>query len=96
LKVKSNETVEKRVIFCSSFITILSTFKARRHRNELMHNACYEITKAKLNEYLTDFQVVLKVTNNSNERVFPQAEVEQPLKALIEVSCLIQYFELHI
>ncbi|XP_060564704.1 uncharacterized protein LOC132723913 [Ruditapes philippinarum] len=55
---------------------------ARRHRNELLHSASYEISDDKLREYLSDFRDVLEVRNNSNEKVFKHAEVEKSLKAL--------------
>ncbi|XP_060590932.1 titin-like [Ruditapes philippinarum] len=58
---------------------------ARRHRNELMHNAKYEISHEKLSEYLKDFKDVLEVIDNSNETVFTHDEVRQALKAISDL-----------
>jgi hypothetical protein len=68
-------------------------FKARRHRNELLHNASFEISEDKLCEYLSDFRDVLEVKNNSNERCFTHPAVEQSLKAFNDVSIPL---EIHI
>ncbi|XP_053390279.1 uncharacterized protein LOC128553186 [Mercenaria mercenaria] len=57
--------------------------RARTSRNEILHNANYELSEDQLHEYLDNFKDVLEVKNNANEDVLANDEsVKEALKAI--------------
>ncbi|XP_053390281.1 uncharacterized protein LOC128553188 [Mercenaria mercenaria] len=54
---------------------------ARTTRNEILHNANYELSDDQLHEYFDNFKDVLEVKNNANKMVFAKDEsVKEALK----------------